>query len=116
MTNSIQLGEVLKQFAIGGTMVASISLVGNFVDPILAGLLAGIPVGLPTIYFIQKSQALPYIKNLSMTTFLLMFVTLLYFYLYAKVKMDKNYAIIPTMSLWIVAVLVIYFIQKKLSK
>ena len=116
MSKSIQIGEVLKEFAIGGTMVASISLVGNLVDPVLAGLLAGIPVGLPTIYFIQKSKALPYIKNLSMTTFLLMFVTLLYFYLYAKVKMDKNYAIIPTMSIWIVVILIVYFVQKKMSK
>ena len=116
MSKSVQVGEILKQFAIGGTMVASISLVGNFVDPILAGLLAGIPVGLPTIYFIQNSQALPYIKNLSITTFLLLFVTLLYYFLFTKIKMDKNYTIIPTMGIWFLAVFVIYFIQKRLMK
>jgi len=105
---------ILKEFLFGGTMVATISYLANFIDPRLAGLLAGIPIGLPTIYFICKDKAVPYIKNLSITTFILLAVTLLYFYLYTKKKWSKNITIIYTMSIWVILVFFIYGIQQKL--
>jgi hypothetical protein len=103
---------ILKEFLFGGTMVASISILANFVDPILAGLLAGIPIGLPTIYFISKDKATSYITNLSITTFMLLAVTLLYFYLYTKKKWSKNITILYTMFIWLISVIIIYVLQK----
>ena len=106
------VSETIKQFIIGGTFVGGISIISNYVDPIFGGLLAGIPIGLPTIYFIQQSKAHAYISNLSMTTILLCVTTLLYYYLFVHIKWKKNTAIIPTMSFWFFSILVIYYIEK----
>lgn len=106
---------LIKEFLFGGIMVSSISFVSKFVDPILAGLLAGIPIGLPTIYFISKDKATPYITNLSLTTFILLVFTLIYYYLYTKKKWSKNITILYTMLIWFISVVIIYIIQKYFS-
>lgn len=108
--------EIIKQFLIGGSFVSGITFLGNYVDPILAGLIAGIPIGLPTIYYVKSSKAHTYIKNLSVTTILLSSVTLLYYYLYVHLKWDKNSTIIFTMTIWFIVVLLIYWFQKKNHK
>ena len=112
----MSVSKILKEFLIGGGMVAGISYLGNYTDPILAGLIAGIPIGLPTIYFIQQSKAIPYITNLSLTTILLCVVTLAYFYIFVKLKWGKNISIAYTMIFWFLAVMVIYYIQKHIIK
>ena len=109
---STNYSEILKEFLIGGTTVAGISYLGNYVDPILAGLLAGIPMGLPTIYFIQQAKAEAYIRNLSFTTVLLCITTLLYYYLFVKLNVGKNIGIVYTMSFWFISIIAIYYIEK----
>ena len=106
------IGETFKQFLIGGSFVAGISIISNYFDPIFGGLLAGIPIGLPTIYFIKKVNAHAYITNLSMTTILLCVTTILYYYLFVHIKWEKNTAIIPTMTFWFSAIIIIYLIEK----
>ena len=48
------MNEIIKQFLIGGTFVSGISYMANYVNPVLAGLLAGVPIGLPSTFFIQQ--------------------------------------------------------------
>ena len=103
--------EILKQFVTGGVMVAGVSYLGNYVDPILAGLIAGIPIGLPTIYFITGKAAIPYIRNLLITTYLLCFVTTLFYVLYTKLKWDKDRALLVSMITWIIVVFIIYQLE-----
>ncbi|GAG78500.1 unnamed protein product, partial [marine sediment metagenome] len=76
---------LFKEFLIGGTFVAVISGLGNYVDPLLAGLLAGVPIGLPsTIFIIGKTKSKAYVINLTIAVIMLMIVTFLFYYIYIK--------------------------------
>ena len=105
--------EIIKQFVIGGVFVSGISYVGNFVNPVLAGLLAGLPIGLPSTYFILKdTKAKSYVSNLALTTLLLTLVTCLYYYLYAHTgTVSKNMGIAFSMTIWLIGVVIIWKIQ-----
>jgi len=102
--------EIIKQFVIGGVFVSGISYVGNFVNPVLAGLLAGLPIGLPSTYFIlNDTKAKAYVSNLALTTILLTIVTCLYYYLYAHTgNVSKNMGIAFSMSIWLIGVVLIW--------
>jgi hypothetical protein len=102
--------EIIKQFIIGGVFVSGISYVGNYANPVLAGLLAGLPIGLPSTYFILNStKAKQYVSNLALTTILLTFVTCLFYYLYVHAGyMSKNMGIAFSMSIWLIGVVLIW--------
>lgn len=106
----LYMSEIIKQFIIGGTFVAGISYIGNYVNPVLAGLLAGLPIGLPSTYFILNStKAKDYVSNLALTTILLTMVTCLYYYLYAHAGyLSKNMGIAFSMSIWLLGVVLIW--------
>lgn len=107
------MSYLVKPFLTGGLFVAGISFIGNKVDPILAGLLAGLPIGLPSTYFISDKKAPKYVLNLAYTTILLTIVTILYTFIYViKHNTDKNTGIIISMSVWFVLVSLIYIYQK----
>ena len=102
--------EIIKQFIIGGVFVSGISYMGNYVNPVLAGLLAGLPIGLPSTFFIQNStKAKNYVTYLAITTVLLTTVTCLFYYLYVHAGyMSKNMGIALSMALWIIGVILIW--------
>ena len=106
--------EIIKQFIIGGVFVSGISYVGNYANPVLAGLLAGLPIGLPSTYFILNStKAKQYVSNLSLTTILLTFVTCLFYYLYVHAGyMSKNMGIAFSMSIWLIGVILIWQLRE----
>jgi len=104
------MNEIIKQFMIGGIFVSGISYMGNYVNPVLAGLLAGIPIGLPSTFFIHNSiKAKSYVSNLAITTILLTAVTCLFYYLYVKAGyMSKNGGIVLSMGIWIIGVIILW--------
>lgn len=107
---------IIKEFLIGGTFVAGISYIGNYVDPLLAGLLAGIPIGLPSAYFIlNKQKSKEYVRNLALTTIVLTFVTILFYFTFVKYDFDKNVGITISMGIWLIIVLILWktrFVEK----
>jgi hypothetical protein len=102
--------EIIKQFVIGGVFVSGISYVGNFVNPVLAGLLAGLPIGLPSTYFIlTSSKAKDYVSSLALTTILLTIVTCLFYYLFVHTGyLTKNIGIVVSMTIWLTGVILIW--------
>ena len=106
MSNDFQ---IIKEFLIGGTFVAGISYIGNYVDPLLAGLLAGVPIGLPSAYFIlSKQKSKEYVRNLALTTIVLTFVTILFYFTFVKYDLDKNIGIAISMGIWLLIVLILW--------
>jgi len=100
---------IFKEFMIGGTFVAVISGLGNYVDPLLAGLIAGIPIGLPSTIFINgKLKSKEYVTNLTITSALLLAVTLLFYYIYIKKDIEKKKSIAIAMGIWIIIVFILW--------
>ena len=107
------MADILQPFLSGGIFVAVISYIGNKVDPILAGLLSGLPIPIVTTYFISDKKAPKYVLNLVFTGLLAQFVTILYYLLYDYKKgVSKNMGIIISMSIWFISVMIIFYYQK----
>lgn len=107
------MSDIIKTFLSGGIFVATISYIGNNVDPILAGLLSGLPIPIVSTYFITDKKAPKYVLNLVYTGLLAQFATILYYILYDYRKdVSKNVGILISMSVWFFSVLLIYFYQK----
>ena len=105
--------DILKPFLSGGIFVAFISYIGNIVDPILAGLLSGLPIPIVSTYFISDKKAPEYVLNLVYTGLMAQFVTVLYYVLYdLRKNVSKNMGIVISMSTWFILVFIIYLYQK----
>ena len=108
------MNEIIKSFILGGSFVAVISYISTQVNPVLGGLLAGVPIGLPTIYFIvchKKSQV--FILNLIYSTLILSTVTIVFYLMYQRANISKNISLSSSMLLWLVIVITIWKLRTK---
>ena len=93
-----------KEFLIGGTTVVAISYFGNNVDPLLAGLLGGIPLALPSLYFVTGDQNVKSVSTTLLFSTFLLFLTVVTFYVlhYSKrADIPKNKSLVIAMSVWL---------------
>lgn len=109
----VNIKDIVIQFIIGGSTVALISYLGNFVNPVLAGIFASIPLGLPSGYYIASSKAPAYYKNLLIMTTGLLMATAITSILVIEYKVDKNTSIIAGMLTWAIYGAIYYFYQQK---
>ena len=105
------MSEYIQYFFIGGSILTGLSYIANEIDPVLAGLLGGIPIALPTLYTITgKKRISKYIDNLVVSTFLLFFVTLIFYICNQQYKYKKNNCLCTSLLVWF---LTIYYLWKK---
>lgn len=102
------LGALLQSFAVGGSTVAGINYLGNYMSPLAAGIFAGVPIGLPSGYYIGNDKAAAYYSHLVVMTFVLFLATLVTYVLIVNYKMDKNKAIGLGMLTWFMCGLLYY--------
>lgn len=92
---------VLDEFLIGGFTVAGITYFANIMNnPILAGVIAAIPIGMPTSIFVHDHKVKEYSYNLLMMSFILILVTAQFWYLLNKMDFDKYDAVKYSMLTW----------------
>lgn len=101
------------QFIIGGTTVASISALSNIVgDTLLAGIIASIPIGMPSTIFIKGKNVKSYTWNLLVMTSVLVLATISNYILINHMEYDKYYAVGISMSVWALLGVIYYFVDK----
>ena len=105
------------QFVIGGATVASISYISNHLNnPLLAGIVASIPIGMPSTIFVKDKQVMSYTWNLLVMTSVLVLATTLNYYLVNHTKYDKYEAAGLSFSLWAVLGLIYYVVAKSMMR
>ena len=105
-------------FFIGGFTVAAIAYFSNHLDNVaLAGLIAAMPIGMPSSIFVDDNKVKEYSKNLLLMSFLLMFATTenWFFLNYTNIGKYKSVAI-SLSSFWILGLLYIFFVKRKTKK
>ena len=103
-----------KEFLLGGTMMALVTYFGNNVDPILAGLIGGIPLTIPSLYFVRDNENLKMLSTtLIFSTFALFVIVGVFHYLYVirTPGVTKNRAILYSMSTWAVLTFAIWYFK-----
>ena len=92
------------QFLIGGLTIAGINYFSNNIaNTAIAGVIAGVPVGLPSTIFVKDAKVSDYSTHLLFMTAILFFVTLLFWVLYHKYKLDKYQGVEIAMGVWVLA-------------
>ena len=101
------------QFVIGGLTVAGISGFANQLhNPALAGIIASVPIGMPSSIFVSDKEIVEYSWKLLVMTSVLMCATFTNWYLLAHKKMSKYKSVPISMSVWAGLGAVYYFIGK----
>ena len=104
------LNSLFGQFIIGGLTVAGIAYFSNNINnSAIAGLIAGVPIGLPSIVFVDDKRVASYISSLLITTGILFTVTAVCWYLVHHKKFDKFKAAQYSMGIWLTLGLLFVF-------
>jgi len=91
------------QFLIGGLTVSGISYVSNILNnPLLGGIIAGIPLGMPSTIFVKDSNVKGYTWNLMIMSTVLLLSTILNWFLINIVRYDKYTSVMISMALWFI--------------
>lgn len=111
------INSIPGQFMMGGLTVSGISAFSNnFNNPALAGIIASIPVGMPSSIFVKDSQLAEYSWKLLVMTSVLFLATFINWYLITKQNMSKYASVQIAMSVWAGLGMLYYFIGKMLKK
>jgi len=99
------------QFLIGGLTVAGISYFSNHLaNTAISGVIASIPIGLPSSIFVKDSKLKGYSTHLLIMTGVLFLATLMFWFLFNHMKINKYVAVLYSMLFWAICGLFIIFI------
>ena len=90
------------QFLIGGTTVAGISHFSRSTNPVLAGVIAAIPVGMPSSVFVPDTRVASYATNLLIMSFSLLACTTANWYFITRLKWDKYQSVAVSLLVFFV--------------
>ena len=111
------INSIPGQFIMGGLTVSGISAFSNKLNnPALAGIVASIPIGMPSSIFVKDSQIDEYSWKLLVMTSVLFLATFINWYLITKQKMSKYTSVQIAMSVWAGLGMIYYFIGKMLKQ
>ena len=103
------------QFCIGGATVAGISFISNHLNnPLLAGIVASIPIGMPSTIFVKNSQIMSYTWNLLVMTSVLVLATIVNYYLINHADYNKYESAGISFAIWAGLGAVYYFVAKSM--
>ena len=108
------MSDYLKTFIIAGGTVTGISYLGNQVDPILAGILSGIPISVPSIILISdEGKRKSFLTYAAIMMIICFTVTIFCWYLHIKRGLSKYKSVIYSLLLWIICGGIYYCVLKK---
>ena len=107
------LNSLPGQFLIGGLTVMGIAFFSNNIsNTAIAGVIAGVPIGMPSTIFVEDNKAAAYMTNLLYATFILLFVTTLNWYLVAKKKINKYKSVGISMGTWVLLSVIFVLVRQ----
>ena len=100
------------QFLIGGLTVAGIAYFSNNAsNPLVAGLIGALPVGMPSSVFVDDNKVEQYSLNLMLMTIPLVLATISNWYLISKMKFTKYESVSLSLTLFVVIEGLIIFLK-----
>ena len=100
------------QFLIGGLTVAGITgFSNNLHNPALAGIIASVPIGMPSSVFVKDSEIAEYSWKLLVMMSVLFLATFANWFLITKMKMSKYKSVAIAMSIWAGLGAIYYFVS-----
>jgi hypothetical protein len=108
------MSKYLSTFLMAGATVTGIEYLGNAVNPLLGGILSGIPISIPSMLLITNlASQKKFIFSASIMVALLAVVTVMCWFLYVKMGMKNTHAVIISTVVWTIGGLIYYFMVVK---
>ena len=102
--------EYIITFLISGTTVTGISYLGNSVNPLLGGILSGIPISIPSMLLIRHvSKQKDFILAASIMVGLLGIVTFLCYFMYVKLDISNYLSVFISSFVWCLGGILYYY-------
>jgi 1,4-dihydroxy-2-naphthoate octaprenyltransferase len=109
--------DLLIPFIIGGVVFAGVKYSSTHLNnPALAAIIAAVPTGLLSAYFIKKAQIEDFSKDYLFNTLSLATAIGVMWALVTYTKMDKVYPWLIAIGVWLVLVIGRYFIIRPKNK
>ena len=100
-------------FLISGTVFTMVKYtVTELNNPALAAVFAGIPIGLISIYLIEKDKCAEYTHNYFFVTLILLSSILLFYIIFINTLINKNLILIISLLFWMSLVSLRYYYTK----
>ena len=105
------INSIPWQFLIGGLTVAGIAYFSNnAANPLVAGLIGALPVGMPSSVFVDDNKVEQYSLNLMLMTIPLVLATISNWFLISKMKFTQYKSVELSLALFIVVgIIIVYF-------
>ena len=106
------INSLLGQFVIGGLTVSGITGFSNHLhNPALAGIIASVPIGMPSSIFVKDSEIAEYSWKLLVMMSVLFLATFVNWFLITKMKVSKYKSVAVAMSIWAGLGAIYYFVS-----
>jgi hypothetical protein len=107
--------KLLETFFISGATVTSISYIGNQYNPLVAGIISGIPISIPSMLLIKsRHKQQQFIYSAFIMVSFLAIITGLCSYLVTYTSLESIYCVLITFILWCVGAFFYYlYINEK---
>ena len=105
----LSIKDLIFPFFYGGVLLAAVKWVGSK-STVLAATIAGIPIGLISIYFISDEKTLDYSHKYFYTTVFLLFSIIIFYTLHLYTNLKYRICIAIAVLCWLLLVTVRYFI------
>lgn len=100
--------EYVKTFVLSGSIMAIVQYVANEIDPALASI--SFPFTLPALFLVNRVvKSKKYIWNSALMLTVLVIITYLTWFLYAKLRLSKIISVGISLILWMISVVIYYY-------
>ena len=96
----MNLTELVKPFLIGGTVIAGSKFLSNYTTPAVASLLAGLPTGIITAFFLADNKKTNFFDGYRFHSFILWLAIMMIYYMLAHTKYNKEYILAGGLITW----------------
>lgn len=108
-----QFLNYLRTFLIAGSSVTLISYLANNKNPVLAGIVSGISISIPSLLLINnKSDQHTYTNIMVFMSLLLCLVTIICWFLFIKKGWSSLASVLVSMVIWVLVSSIYYFCKK----
>jgi hypothetical protein len=106
--------KLIVPFLIGGTFIAGTKYASTHIkNPAVAAIIAGVPTGLISIYFVSDEKTFKYAHNYFFVTLSLLVVISVFYTLHTYTKLSKNIILLVALILWVVFITILYIVAGK---
>ncbi len=111
----INIGNLITTFFISGSTVTGITYLGNQYNPLIAGIVSGIPISIPSMLLIKgREKQKKFIHSAFLMVTLLAFITGLCDYFMHYTSLSSLYSVFITFILWVIGAFLYYkYINEK---